>query len=47
MELSQFDIAFKASNIVKGHALVDFVVEFTPILEMEDKIEPIEPPTWK
>ena len=30
IELSEFDIKYKLSTVVKGHILADFIMEFTP-----------------
>lgn len=46
VELREFDITFKAKTRVKGQALADFVVEFTPLLEMEAEMKPADPQTW-
>lgn len=32
VELSEFDVIFNTRVAIKGQALVDFVVEFTPVL---------------
>ncbi|XP_022860557.1 uncharacterized protein LOC111381073 [Olea europaea var. sylvestris] len=47
IELSEFDLTFRPRGAIKGQALVDFMVEFTKAPEMEDIMEPTEPPTWK
>ncbi|XP_022858151.1 uncharacterized protein LOC111379057 [Olea europaea var. sylvestris] len=46
VELSEFDLVFKARAAIKGQALADFVVEFTNLPEVDEIMELIEPPTW-
>lgn len=46
VELSKFNMVFKTRTTVKGQALIDFVVVFVHIPEIEKEIEPIKPPTW-
>ncbi|XP_022889049.1 uncharacterized protein LOC111404482 [Olea europaea var. sylvestris] len=46
VELSEFDLVFKAGAALKGQALADFVAEFTNLPEVDEIIEPIDPPTW-
>lgn len=46
VELSEFDIHFKIRAAIKGQALANYVPEFSNVLEMEEAMEPIEPPTW-
>lgn len=38
-------MVFKIRTAVKGQALIDFVVEFTHVSEMEKEMKPAEPPT--
>ncbi|XP_022874004.1 uncharacterized protein LOC111392843 [Olea europaea var. sylvestris] len=47
IELSEFDLTFRPKHAIKGHALADFMVEFTKVPEMEAIMEPAEPPTLK
>lgn len=44
MELSEFDIVFKARTSIKGQALVYFVAEWANILEMDEVNESVEAP---
>ncbi|XP_022848768.1 uncharacterized protein LOC111371087 [Olea europaea var. sylvestris] len=46
VELSKFDIVFKTRAVIKGQTLPNFVTEFTNVSEVEEVMEPIEPPTW-
>lgn len=46
VKLTEFDIVYKIRTAVKGQALTDFVAEFTPVPEVEEEMEPVEPPTW-
>ncbi|XP_022894074.1 uncharacterized protein LOC111408560 [Olea europaea var. sylvestris] len=46
VELSEFDLVFKARAAIKGQALADFVAEFANLPEVDEIMEPIEPPTW-
>ncbi|XP_024030694.1 uncharacterized protein LOC112094325 [Morus notabilis] len=45
IELSQFDINYKPQNAIKGQALVDFVAEFTGLLDDAEEVN--ETPRWK
>ncbi|XP_022877052.1 uncharacterized protein LOC111395302 [Olea europaea var. sylvestris] len=45
-KLSEFDLVFKARAAIKGQALADFVAEFANLPEVDEIMEPIEPPTW-
>lgn len=44
MELSEFNVVFKAKTSIKGWALADSVVEYTPILVIEEEMELVESP---
>ncbi|XP_022848720.1 uncharacterized protein LOC111371032 [Olea europaea var. sylvestris] len=46
VELSKFDLVFKAREAIKGQALVDFVAEFANLPEVDEIMENVEPPTW-
>ncbi|XP_022849872.1 uncharacterized protein LOC111371959 [Olea europaea var. sylvestris] len=46
VELSEFDLIFKARAAIKGQALADFVAEFTNLPDVDEIMEPAEPPTW-
>ncbi|XP_022846413.1 uncharacterized protein LOC111369168 [Olea europaea var. sylvestris] len=46
VELSEFDLVFKARAAIKGQALADFVAEFTNLPEVDEIMDPVEPPTW-
>ncbi|XP_022864755.1 uncharacterized protein LOC111384672 [Olea europaea var. sylvestris] len=46
VELSEFDIVFTTRASIKGQALANFVAEFTNVSEVEEVMEPVEPPTW-
>ncbi|XP_022877058.1 uncharacterized protein LOC111395308 [Olea europaea var. sylvestris] len=46
VELSKFDLMFKARAAIKGQALADFVAEFTNLPNVDEIREPAEPPTW-
>ena len=37
IELGQFDLEYKSMTAIKGHALVDFILEFPPDMEGYDK----------
>lgn len=43
MELNEFDILFKAIAI-KCQALADFATEFANVPDVDEVMEPIEPP---
>ncbi|XP_022876923.1 uncharacterized protein LOC111395145 [Olea europaea var. sylvestris] len=44
VELSEFDLVFKARAAIKGQALADFVAEFANLPEVDEIMEPVEPP---
>ncbi|XP_022843327.1 uncharacterized protein LOC111366872, partial [Olea europaea var. sylvestris] len=46
VELSEFDLVFKARAAIKGQALTDFVAEFANLPKVDEIMEPIEPPMW-
>ncbi|XP_022855998.1 uncharacterized protein LOC111377175 [Olea europaea var. sylvestris] len=46
VELSEFDLVFKTRAAIKGQALANFVAEFANLPEVDEIMEPIEPPTW-
>ncbi|XP_022881077.1 uncharacterized protein LOC111398398 [Olea europaea var. sylvestris] len=46
VELSEFDLMFKARTAIKGQALADFVAEFANLPKVDEIMEPVEPPTW-
>ncbi|XP_022891957.1 uncharacterized protein LOC111406817 [Olea europaea var. sylvestris] len=46
VELSEFNLVFKTRAAIKGQALSDFVVEFTNLPDVDEIMEPVEPPTW-
>ncbi|XP_022842145.1 uncharacterized protein LOC111365871 [Olea europaea var. sylvestris] len=45
VELSKFNLVFKARAAIKGQALADFVAEFANLLEVDEIMEQAEPPT--
>ena len=47
LELSEFDIRYKPKREIKGHVLVDFVMEFTPEELAEDTRAMPDLPIWK
>ena len=46
VELTQFDILYQPRTAIKGHALADFIAEFT-FPSKEDRDQQMEPPRWK
>ncbi|XP_022897512.1 uncharacterized protein LOC111411189 [Olea europaea var. sylvestris] len=46
VELSEFDLVFKARAAIKEQALADFVAEFANLPEVDEIMEPAEPPMW-
>ncbi|XP_022880896.1 uncharacterized protein LOC111398193 [Olea europaea var. sylvestris] len=46
VELSEFDLVFKARAAIKSQALADFVAEFANLPEVDEITEQAKPPTW-
>ena len=40
LELTQFDIKYRARTTIKAQALADFIVEFSPILDPGESVDP-------
>ncbi|XP_022856950.1 uncharacterized protein LOC111378017 [Olea europaea var. sylvestris] len=46
VELSEFDLVFKARATIKGQALADFMAKFANLPEVDEIMEQAELPTW-
>ena len=47
IELSEFDIRYKPRTAIKGHILVDFIMEFTPAASTEETHLTPDLPIWR